>query len=58
MESGGRHPGILVIRHDDDARDMKPHEIVDAVDRLERSGMLDPTGLIIVLGNQYRPRRG
>lgn len=32
--SGGHHPGIIVVRLDDDKRDMKPHEVVAALGRL------------------------
>ena len=36
--SGGRHPGVLVVRFDNDAaRDMKDHSILRAVENLERS---------------------
>jgi hypothetical protein len=34
---GGHHPGIIVVRLDDDKRDLKPHEIVAAIGRLARA---------------------
>jgi len=39
MEGRGHHPGILVIRNDGDRkRDMKPHQIPQAIAKLEASG--------------------
>ena len=34
---GGHHPGILVVRRDDDYRDMKPHQIVIALTKMNRA---------------------
>jgi predicted nuclease of predicted toxin-antitoxin system len=51
--AGGAHPGILVVRFDNDAtRDMKPKQIVSAIGKLERSGV-DWVNDLIVL-NQWR----
>ena len=39
LTCGGRHPGILVVRYENDPkRDMKPKHIAAAVGKLERSG--------------------
>lgn len=35
QSSGGHHPGILVIRKDNDSRDMKPHHVVTALAKLQ-----------------------
>jgi hypothetical protein len=38
--SGGKHPGILTVRFDNDPkRDMKPRAIVAAIRKLEASGI-------------------
>lgn len=38
--SGGNHPGILVVRYDNDPKhDMKPNHIVAAIGKLEASGI-------------------
>jgi predicted nuclease of predicted toxin-antitoxin system len=38
--SRGQHPGILIVRSDNDAsRDMKDHEIVRAIRNLEQAGV-------------------
>ena len=40
MTSTGHHPGILIIRQDNDpARDMTPRGVAAAIDRFERSGI-------------------
>jgi predicted nuclease of predicted toxin-antitoxin system len=40
LTCGGGHPGILVVRFDNDPkRDMQPKHIARAVGRLERSGV-------------------
>jgi len=53
VDSGGTHPGILLVRFDSDLkRDMKPRHIVAAIGRLERSG-LDCTNQVVIL-NQWR----
>lgn len=50
---GGRHPGILVVRKDNDAkRDMKRHHIVRAIRNLMSSGMTIEDDLHIL--NNYR----
>jgi hypothetical protein len=39
-ESGGRHPGILVVRRDNDPRrNMAPRDVVKAVRNLEGAGI-------------------
>ena len=39
MAAGGKHPGILIIRQDNDpSRDMTPKGMVNAVAKLESSG--------------------
>ncbi len=39
LTSGGKHPGVLVVRFDNDPkRDMQPKHIARAVANLERSG--------------------
>jgi hypothetical protein len=50
--AGGRHPGILVVRRDNDKRDMKPSKIVKAVAKFLTSG--DPIKDRLVILNQYR----
>ncbi len=38
--TGGRHPGILVVRRDNDpTRDMKDHQVVRAIANLEAAGV-------------------
>lgn len=50
---GGKHPGILLIRSDNDrTRDMKPQEIVTAVNHLEKSGIQLENQLVVL--NQWR----
>jgi hypothetical protein len=50
---GGSHPGILLVRFDNDARrDMQAKHIAVAVSKLEKSGMAT-TDQVIVL-NQWR----
>jgi hypothetical protein len=40
LTSGGGHPGILLVRYDNDPRrDMKSKHIVTAVGKLERAGV-------------------
>jgi predicted nuclease of predicted toxin-antitoxin system len=40
VRAGGSHPGILVVRHDNDpSRDLKPAGIVRAIRKLEASGV-------------------
>jgi predicted nuclease of predicted toxin-antitoxin system len=51
--SGGTHPGILLVRFENDPkRDMKPKHIVAAINNLERSGH-SVVGQIAIL-NQWR----
>ncbi|HYV37533.1 MAG TPA: DUF5615 family PIN-like protein [Gemmataceae bacterium] len=39
--AGGHHPGIVAVRFDNDRRhDMKPKDIVKALGKLDRSGMV------------------
>jgi predicted nuclease of predicted toxin-antitoxin system len=50
---GGQHPGILVVHHDDDPRhDMKVKHIPAAVTKLEQSGLV--IGSQVVVLNQWR----
>jgi predicted nuclease of predicted toxin-antitoxin system len=40
LEAKGHHPGILVVRRDDDVkRNLKPRDIVRAIARLEAAGL-------------------
>ena len=51
--ASGIHPGILVVRSDNDStRDMKPKDIVSAIRKLEQAG-LDTTGQLVIL-NHWR----
>jgi hypothetical protein len=50
--SGGHHPGIILVRQDNDRRDMKPHEIAAAIANLIASGMPIRDELITL--NHYR----
>jgi predicted nuclease of predicted toxin-antitoxin system len=53
LTSGGSHPGILLVRYDNDpTRDMKAKHIVTAIGKLERVG-LDLHNQVVVL-NQWR----
>ena len=53
LTAGGAHPGILLVRYDNDpTRDMKPKHIVAAVGKLERSGMAVACQIVIL--NQWR----
>ena len=50
---GGHHPGILVVRRDNDQkRDMKPHDIVRAIKNLLGSGIQVADGYHLL--NSYR----
>jgi predicted nuclease of predicted toxin-antitoxin system len=41
MACGGHHPGILIVREDNDIRrDMRPRQIVSALHRLEENASL------------------
>jgi predicted nuclease of predicted toxin-antitoxin system len=51
--AGGRHPGILLVRYDNDPKkDMRPQHIVRAIRRLEQAGFDTTTQLVIL--NQWR----
>jgi hypothetical protein len=52
IASGGHHPGVLVVRKDNDRRDMSPRAIVTALKRLVASGATIPDNFIAL--NQYR----
>jgi predicted nuclease of predicted toxin-antitoxin system len=53
LASGGRHPGLVVVRLENDARrDMKTKHIVAALRRLEQAGI--PLGNQWVVLNQWR----
>ena len=50
--AGGRHPGIMSVRRDNNKRDRKPPGIVSAVGKLLASG--DPIADRFTILNQYR----
>jgi hypothetical protein len=51
--AGGRHPGILVVRQDNDpSRDMKDRDIVRAIANLESAGV--PIGNELHVLNHWR----
>lgn len=51
--AGGAHPGILIVRYDNDpSRDMTPRGIVAAIGRLESSGV--PIANQFVILNHWR----
>ena len=53
MLAGGHHPGILVVRRDNDAtRDMSPSAIVRAIHNMINSGVAIPDSLHIL--NHWR----
>jgi predicted nuclease of predicted toxin-antitoxin system len=53
LGSGGSHPGILLVRYDNDPkRDMKAHHIVRAIRNLEQAGF-DTTSELVIL-NHWR----
>jgi len=53
LVSGGHHPGILIVRFDNDrSRDMRPHQIVRAITKLEKSAA--PVADQVVVLNQWR----
>jgi len=53
LTAGGSHPGILVVRYDNDPkRDMKPKHIVAAIAKLARSGAPVVNQFIVL--NQWR----
>lgn len=52
-ESGGSHPGIVVVRYDNDKRrDMTPNAIIRALNRLKESEL--PLDSQFVILNQWR----
>ena len=51
--AGGKHCGILMIRSEKaKSKDMRPHEIVNAISKLESSAV--PLGNQIIVLNQWR----
>jgi predicted nuclease of predicted toxin-antitoxin system len=52
IASSGHHPGVLVVRKDNDRRDMSQKAIVHSLDRLIARGALIPDHFIVL--NQYR----
>jgi predicted nuclease of predicted toxin-antitoxin system len=53
LAAGGGHPGILVIRYDDNPKhDMKPRDIVAAIAKLEQSGVVIANDVIVL--NHWR----
>ena len=53
LAAGGRHPGILIVRFDNDpTRDLSPRGVVRALRNLESSGLGTADQLLIL--NQFR----
>jgi hypothetical protein len=53
MEAQGHHPGVLLVRRDNDPRrNMKPHNVVRALRNLEAAGV--PIGDECIKLNQWR----
>lgn len=53
LAAGGSHPGILVVRYDNDSkRDMKPKHIVTAIGKFVRSGAAVVNQIVVL--NQWR----
>jgi predicted nuclease of predicted toxin-antitoxin system len=52
MAAEGHHPGILIIRKDNDQREMKPRQIVGAIANLVQSGFETVDQLVVL--NNYR----
>ena len=52
MQAHGHHPGILIVRQDNDARDMRPWEIVKAIGKLQAAAI--PLADEIIVLNQWR----
>jgi hypothetical protein len=50
--SGGSHPGILIVRKDQDRRDMSPRQITAEIARLIASGIGISNSFVIL--NQWR----
>jgi hypothetical protein len=53
LAAAGRHPGLLLVRMDSDRkRDMKPHQIVTAIRKLEDAGVAIASQAVVL--NQWR----
>lgn len=52
VSSGGHHPGLLVVRKDNDRRDLKPRGIVAAIAKLLGLGI--PIADAVHIVNDYR----
>jgi predicted nuclease of predicted toxin-antitoxin system len=52
LASGGHHAGIVVVRKDNDRRDMSPRAIAHALNKLNASGASVPDHFIAL--NQHR----
>jgi predicted nuclease of predicted toxin-antitoxin system len=53
LAAAGTHPGILTVRYESDpTRNMRPHHIVKALGKLERSGAILRNDLIVL--NHWR----
>ena len=50
--AGGHHPGVAIVRKDNDRRDLKPHGIVNCLAKLLATG--DPVPDHLTILNQYR----
>jgi hypothetical protein len=51
-ESGGHHPGVIVVREDNSSRDMNPSQILRAIGRLLTTGTTIADNYIIL--NHWR----
>jgi hypothetical protein len=53
LASGGEHPGVIVVRYSDDPKkDMKAKHIVNAVNKLAKSGLSTANQYFVL--NQWR----
>jgi len=52
IESGGRHPGILMVRRDGGSRDMAPAQVVRSIANFAASGLTIYNEFVIL--NQWR----
>jgi hypothetical protein len=53
MVAGGHHPGILVVRRENNPRrDLRPHDILRAIGRMEAASLVFEDHLHVV--NQWR----
>jgi hypothetical protein len=52
LQARGHHPGILIVRSDNDERDMRLYEIVNAIGRLQAAGI--PWADDITILNHWR----